>query len=268
MKIVCCVKQVLDPEIPADAYRVAADGRSPEIRGVPEARVIDTFAERALEAGARLRDASEGELTALTVGGEEMEEALRRAYALTADRAVRVRGPSWEGGGAEPDGVTVAVLLARAVEALGGADVILCGREAADIEEGVVGPAVAEELGIPCVTVGRRLELDGDRIRVERATGGVVEVVAARLPVVVTVAPSEGNTPRMPTSRDRMLARGKKIRVLGPDDLSGDPDAGPGSRLRRLEKPPARGGCERIDGEDGGAIARTLLERLADEGVL
>lgn len=265
MKIVCCVKQVLDPEIPPDAFHVADDGRSPEIRGIPESRVMDSYGENALETAIQLRDAAgEGEVVALALGDEGMDDALRRAYAFTADRGVRVWEPSWE----PPDGVTVGLVLARAVEALGGADLILCGREASDVEEGVVGPAAAEALGLPCVTIARRVELDDGRLRVEREADGLIEVVAVEPPAVITVTSSEANVPRMPKVRDRMLAKGKPTRTLGEDDLPGSGAPAPRSRLRWLRKPESGGACRRIEGEDGPAVAAALLDRLADEQVL
>ncbi|HSR42297.1 MAG TPA: electron transfer flavoprotein subunit beta/FixA family protein [Longimicrobiales bacterium] len=265
MKIVCCVKQVLDPEIPPGAFHVAEDGRSPEVRGIPESRVIDSYGENALETAIQLRDGvGEGEVTALAVGGEEMDDALRRALAFTADRGVRVWDPSW----GELDGITVGLLLAAAVDALGGADLILCGREASDVEEGVVGPAIAEALDLPCVTIARRVEIEEGRVRVERESDGLIEVVAAEPPAVITVTSSDANVPRMPKVRDVMLSKGKPIRVLGPADLGTGPSPSPRARLLRLVKPEAGGECERIEGEDGRALAAALLDRLGREQVL
>ncbi|NIP60648.1 MAG: electron transfer flavoprotein subunit beta/FixA family protein [Gemmatimonadetes bacterium] len=265
MKIVCCVKQVLDPEIPPGAFHVADDGRSPEVRGIPESRVIDSYGENAVETAVQLRDeAGEGEVIGLAVGGEEMDDALRRGLALTADRGVRVWDPSW----GELDGITVGLILAAAVKALGGADLILCGREASDVEEGVVGPAIAEALDLPCVTIARRVDLEEGRLRVERETDGLIEVLTAEPPVVVTVTSSDANVPRMPKVRDVMLSKGKPIRVLGPDELKTGVSPGPRTRLRRLLEPEARGECERVEGEDGPAIAGALLDRLAREQVL
>jgi len=265
VKIVCCVKQVLDPEIPPGAFHVADDGRSPEIRGIPESRVIDSYGENALETAIQLRDAAgEGEVTAVAVGGEEMDDALRRAFAFTADRGVRVWDPSW----GELDGITVGLLLAAAVDALGGADLVLCGREASDVEEGVVGPTIAEALDLPCVTIARRVDLEEGRLRVERETDGRIEVVAPETPAVITVTSSDANVPRMPKVRDVMLSKGKQIRVLGPAELETGVTAAPRTRLRRLLKPESGGACERIEGEDRQAIAAALVDRLAREQVL
>lgn len=265
MKIVCCVKQVLDPEIPPGAFHVAADGRSPEVRGIPESRVIDSYGENALETAIQLRDeAGKGEVIALAVGGEEMDDALRRALAFTADRGVRVWDPSW----GELDGVTVGLILAGAVDALGGADLILCGREASDVEEGVVGPAIAEALDLPCVTIARRVDLQEEKLRVERESDGLIEVVAPEIPAVITVTSSDANVPRMPKVRDVMLSKGKPIRVLGADELETGTALGPRTRLRRLLMPESGGGCERIEGEDGRALAAALVDRLAREQLL
>ena len=77
------------------------------------------------------------------------EDVLRRAFAFTADQAVRVWDDEWE----DLDGQAVGHILAQTIKKLGGAGFVLTGYQASDIEEGLVGPVMAEELGIPCVTL-------------------------------------------------------------------------------------------------------------------
>lgn len=264
--IVVCVKQVLDPEIPPAAFGIGEDGRSPVVSGMPASQVMDSYAENALEAGIQLRDAVAGSrLTALCVGDESSDDVLRRALAFTANAAVRVWDAAWR----ELDGLGVAHVLARALAALGGADLILCGRQASDIEEGVVGAALAEELGVPCVTVGRRLSVHDGGVRVEREVEGLVETVEAPLPVVVTLTSSESNVPRMLKVKDIMLSRGKPIRVLPADELRVDPSrVAPRVRLQRMHVPETKGTCELIEGRDGAAQAVELVRRLVERRVI
>ncbi|MBI4520598.1 MAG: electron transfer flavoprotein subunit beta/FixA family protein, partial [Gemmatimonadetes bacterium] len=169
----------------------------------------------------------------------------------------------WDPAWTELDGQGVAHLLARAVAVLGGADLILCGRQASDLEQGLVGPMLAEELGMPCVTVGRRITVQGQSVRVEREVDGLVESVEVTLPAVVTMTSAKSNVPRMPKVKDVMLARGKLIRVLGAAELGVEPGwVGARVRVERLRVPVTAGRCEMLAGEEAGAQAAALVDRL------
>lgn len=266
MRIVVCLKPVLDPEVPSQALRVDEQSMRLVTVGVPAATVMDSYAESALETALQLRDSlGTGRVTALCVGDGGADDVLRRALALTADDAHRVWDPAW----AELDGLAVAHLLARAVEALGGADLILCGRQAADVEEGLVGPALASELGIPWVTMGRAIEPHDGRLRVHREADGLLLTVETRPPLVVTITSSESNTPRMPKVKDTMLARRKPIQVLGPDRLRPDPHRSTaGVRLHGLSLPSVESACEMLEGAGEGVATATLMRRLQELKVL
>jgi electron transfer flavoprotein beta subunit len=265
MHIVICVKEILDPETPASAFRIDEGSTAPAVQGSP-AWVMDSYAENALETGLQLRDTHSGSrLTALCLGPESADTVLRRALAATADDAVRVWDPSWAG----LDGLATGARLGAAIRALGGADLVLCGRQAGDIEQGLVGPALAEELSLPCVTIGRRIEVREGRARVEREADGDVEAVEVTLPAVVSMTSSAANVPRMPKVRDVMLARGKPIRVFGAEQLrprGALPDAR--VKLERLEGVPTRERCELLEGPDARGVAAALVLRLRDLGVI
>ena len=266
LRIAVCLKQILDPEIPLGAFALDDHERAPIVVGHPASLVMDSYAANALEAALRLREAApSSRVTAICVGDAASDDVLRRAFALTADAAVRVWDDAW----AELDGLAVAHALARAIEHVGPVDLVLCGREAGDIEEAVVGPALAEELGATCVTLGRSIELCEGAIRVERAADGLVATVEAPLPAVVTVASSAQNVPRMPKARDSMLARMKTIEVCGAPDLDLDASRiAPRARLERLILADAGGHCELVPGEDGPARAAELAQRLAQRVLL
>ena len=52
----------------------------------------------------------------------------------------------------------VYLALAKAIEKIGLPDVLIFGRQAADLDQGTVGSIVAELLGLPSVTVLRSAE--------------------------------------------------------------------------------------------------------------
>jgi electron transfer flavoprotein beta subunit len=266
VRIVVCVKQVLDPEIPARAFRIDEGRTDPVVVGMPATLVPDSYAENALELGLQLRDRVDGStLTALCVGDIASNEVLRRALGLTSDAAVR----AWDDGWGDRDALGTSCIIARAIEALGGADLVLCGRQASDIEESLMGPAIAEELGAPCVTVARSVEPTAEGLRIEREADGLVQTVEVPLPAVVTVTSASTNVPRMPKVKDTMLARRKPIRVLGTTELALERErAEPGVRIERLSLPATDGVCEMIGGTSVAAQAAALAGRLREARLL
>ncbi len=265
MRIVVCVKQVLDPELPQRDFRLDPDGK--EAAPGRASRVISTFDEIALEVALQLREkAGGGQVTALTLGGKPAEEALRKALAMTADAAVRVDddglGAPGEGLG-RLDGFAVAAVLAAAIRRLGGADLVLCGRQAADTDAGQVGLLLAEELGVPTVASAVSGEPAGEAVRLKRETPGGYEVVEARLPALATVTNADVNVPRIPKVKDVMASFKKPLTVWTAADLGVDPAAtAPRVALRRLFIPERETACEMVGGDSPEAQAEALAERI------
>ena len=123
---------------------------------------------------------------------------------------------------------------------------------ALDSSSGVVGPATAELLGLPCVTAVSKLEVAAGRGTVRRELEGAAEVLEFPLPAVVTI--DEGIArPRYPSLKGIMAAKKKPLEVkpaqLGDRRLT----------VTKMELPPERK-AGRIIGE--GAAAVPELVRL------
>lgn len=263
LNIVVCLKQILDPEVAPKDFKIDPATRRP-VQGNAK-MVMDSYSENALEVAIQLKEKSGGKVIALCVGDKPADEVLRRALAVTADEAVRVWDPAWT----ELDAGAVAHILARAIRKLGGADLVLTGRQAGDVERGLVGPMLAEELGAACTTVVARVEASGDRVRLRREVDGGFHIIESRLPAVVTVTNDETNVPRLPKVKDLMMATRKPITVLGAGDL--DLDAArlaPAVALQELFVPTLDARCEIIEGDDGAAKAVNLTNKLKDLKVL
>ena len=101
MKILVCMKQVLDPDVPARDFQIDAEKKEAKVGGAN--LVTDIFSENALETALQLRTAQPGEITALCYGGDKGEDVLRKALAMTADHAVLVSRQ----GNTNPDPATV-----------------------------------------------------------------------------------------------------------------------------------------------------------------
>ncbi len=265
MRIVICAKEVLDPDA-VNAYAVAGrltigeDGKTPASSGIPT--LMNAYDEQAIEAALRLRDAGVDCTITVVAAGKESAH-LKRAAALGVDELAHVPlDPS------ETDCLGAAAALSAYIRHSGGADLVLCGRQASDDDQGVVPPVIGERLGMPVVTMARDIVMAGDgRIRVTRVTPDGDEVVTCALPAVVTIS-NELGVPRYPTAAGMMAARKKTTTVVPLAELGLDGAAlAPKVALTRLFVPTVQGNCEIIAG-DAPEAAKLLLQRLRTEGVL
>ena len=266
MRIVVCVKEVLDPDA-VGAYAVAGrleigdDGKTLVQTTIP--RLINGYDEQALEAALRMRDAGTDCRIRVVTVGSDATAVLRHTKSLGADEVVAVEPPD-----AGADGYVIAALLAGYVRSSGGADLVLCGRQASDDDQGVVPALIGEMLGMPVVTIARGIEpagaADAPVVRVTRATPDGDEIVEVTCPAVVTVS-SELGTPRYPTMPMKMAARKVQPAVVRADELGVGGD-GLTARVRPVRQfvPAVKGECEIIDGSASEAADRLVALLLAE----
>ncbi|MBI4985231.1 MAG: electron transfer flavoprotein subunit beta/FixA family protein [Rhodocyclales bacterium] len=265
MRIIVCVKEVLDPSavnnyVLAGKLVVGADGKTLQADAVP--RLINGFDEQAMEAALRIRDAGiDCRITAVAIGGADPKTLLKHCAALGADEIVAI-----DAGGAELDGWVVARVLAAYAKSSGGADLVLCGRQASDDDQGVVPLLLAELADMPAVTLARLVEVTGGQIRVTRATPDGDEVVAGNLPAVVTVS-NELGTPRFPTAKAKMAARKMTPIELRASDLVPADALVAGVQLRKQFVPQVQGNCQFIGGTPAEA-AHALIGILRSERII
>ncbi|HEX5706583.1 MAG TPA: electron transfer flavoprotein subunit beta/FixA family protein [Pyrinomonadaceae bacterium] len=222
MNILVCLKQILDPEVPARDFRVDAARREAE-QGSANL-VTNIFCENALETALQLRErAGDAKITVVSYGRPTAEDSLRKALAMKADAAALV---TRESDATNPDPLAVARVLAAATRKLGPFDLIMTGREAGDWGAGQTGGLLAEELGLPCVSFVDGVETAGDKLRLRRQTDTGWELIEADPPVVVTVTNDEHNVPRIPKVRDVMMSYRQPLTTFTLADLGLDEDAG------------------------------------------
>ena len=267
MDMIVCVKQVIDPEAPPASF-VVDDVRKMVTLPPNIFPVIDPYAEYALEAALRIKDSQESsKITALSLGAELSREVMRKPLAMGADELVLLEDEVFDGG----DSWSTACALAAAIKKIGSYDLIFCGRQAADWDAGQVGLGVAEILGLPSVTLAQKIEISGDKARVERKTDGGYEVVEVSLPAVITVT-NELGEPRYPTIKGIIAAKKKEVVIWKPADIGLEPAqvGAQGRRLRllKLYQPVPEGKCEIIDGETPEEAAVNLALKLRDAKVL
>jgi electron transfer flavoprotein beta subunit len=192
---------------------------------------------------------------------------IKKPLAMGADELILLQDPAFEGG----DPFSTARALVAAAKRVGEYDLILCGRQAGDWDNGQVGPYIAEALGIPCITMVGRMEVADGKIRAERTIGDTTETVEAALPALVTAGHEVGKA-RYPRLRDIMAAGRKQPQVWNAQDLGLDPsmvgDAGARTKVRRLYVEEKVGECEIIEGDTPAEAGEKLALKLREMKII
>src|ERR1019366_5019328 len=262
MKILVCMKQIIDPEVPTRDFRIDLVKREAE-RGSANL-VTNIFCENALETALQVRERIAGtKITVVTYGPLTAEDSLRKALAMKADAATLVVND----GNSIPDPLCVAQVLAAAVRKLGGIDLILVGREAGDWGAGQTGGLLAEELGVPCISFVDSIEALGNLLRIRRQTDWGYEVFEAEPPLVLTITNHEHNVPRIPKVRDVMMSYRQPLTKWTIDDLGIDAAAARAGNtyyeVADLAIPQKETHCEFVSGDTPGEQAEAFAKCLA-----
>lgn len=235
MDILVCIKQVpntkdirLDPE----TNTLAREGVE---------SIMNPFDRHALEEAVRLKEEHGGTVTALSMGPPQAETVLREALACGADNGVLISDRAFAGA----DTWATSYTLARAVETLGGFDLILCGKQAIDGDTAQVGPGLASRLNLPYVTcVQKTREVTADSIEVERMMDDGYDILRLPLPALLTVV-KDINEPRVPSLKGKMKAKKAKIEALTAADIGAEKRfiglAGSPTQVVSVFSPPPRG---------------------------
>ncbi|MCF6291168.1 MAG: electron transfer flavoprotein subunit beta/FixA family protein [Desulfobacterales bacterium] len=213
MKIVVCVKQV------PDAKDVRLDPKTNTLAREGVQSIMNPYDRHALEEAVRLKEQHGGTVVALSMGPPQAAEMLRDAVACGADQAVLVSDRAFAGA----DTWATTYTLARAIDTIGGCDLIICGKQAIDGDTAQVGPGLAWRLDIPYVTYVRKVSGCGDGcLTVERLMDDGYDEVELPLPGLLTVI-KEINEPRVPSLKGKMRARKMEIAMLDAAAIGADP---------------------------------------------
>ncbi len=253
MKFLVCLKQVPDSTV---RVKVAHDGRSVATDGITWS--ISPYDEYAIELALERKDVDAATtVSVVTVGPARSRDALRQALAMGCDDATLITAEESLGG------LDVAKALAAVVKE-SKPDVVLCGKQASDDDQGLVGAALAEALGWPHVGMLTKAAPNGNEIELWREVEGGHEVWSATPPVVGLVHKSE-KEPRYPSLPGIMKAKKKEIPERGLASLGVTPSA-PRLEITAMDPPPQRGGGKilKLDG-DAKAVADQLVKALREE---
>jgi electron transfer flavoprotein beta subunit len=261
MKIVVCIKHILDPELPPSAFELDDGRRSAKVG--KSALVLDPYSGNALEMALQIKNQNDAvHVVALSYGGKKTEDSLRKALGVLADEAIHVVDQDEN----IPDAYGTARVLAAAIKKIEPVDLVLCGRQAGDWDDGMVGPLVAEYLEKPCVCFANKLDVSGDKLTVTRFVEDGTQVLEAVFPIVVTVTNDEKNVIRIGKVRNVMKAHRKPIEQMVTAELILNDDDAPKRRafeeLIELYQPVRESICEIVEGENPEEKAIILLEKL------
>ena len=230
MHIIVCIKQV--PNV--NEVKWDPDTGSLIRKGVPS--IINPNDKNALEAALVLREKHGGEVTVLSMGPNQVEEALREALGMGIDKAVQLTDRKFAGA----DTWATSHTLGTAIKKLGEYDLILCGKEALDGMTAQVGPQIAEFLDLPQLTYAEKIEVDGGKVIVTQGMGDYMRTLEAEMPVLVTVERTI-NEPRVSPLDAVMEALSKEVTLWNAEALEADDDLlglqGSPTRLRKVYTP-------------------------------
>ena len=266
MNIVVCIKQIIDPEIPADQFKLDPNTKR-QVRG-GLSLMISAYDQNALEVALQLREKVGGKVTALCLGESGAMGAVKSALGMGVDDGVLVSDPPL----LESDPVGVAHILAKAIQKIGVPDLVLTGCVSGDTGDKVVGPLLAEELGVPCVTFVSKVEHHDGKARVRRIVEDGYELVEAAFPLVASIISDDSNVPRYSKLKDIMTAAKKQVPTWKASDLNLDGAkvgaAAAQLQVRDVAIPQREARCEMLDGESPQERGEKLALRLRELKVI
>jgi len=252
VKIVVTVKQVPDPNSVTVLESDNTLSREKEV-------VLDPGDECGIEEGLQLKEAHGGEVILVSMGPERAKDAIRKGLSMGADRGVLISDPQLAGA----DALLTARALAAAIKPEA-PDVVICGTESYDGSTGMVPPMLAELLGLPQLTVAKKVEVDGSTIKIHRQTADGYQVVEAATPVLITVTAGIAE-PRYASLKGIMAARSKEVKLIGLSEL-GIERGEPAEIIEGLTVAEARKAGAIVQ-DDGTAVER-ILQVLAEAKVI
>lgn len=255
MDLLVCVKQVLD----TDGIKIDPDTN--EINKSGASNIVSPYDKNALEAAVQLKETAGGTVTVISLGSSEAKKALKECISVGADKAVLISDEVFSGS----DAYATGLVLTAAIKKLGQFDLILCGEQATDNDDGQVGTQIAEHLGIPQVTCASKIEIKDGKAIVNKETDEGYMVIETKLPALCTTGDSI-NEPRFATIKSKMAANRAKIEVLKAADLGIETDEvgtkGSPTQILKVFAPPRRKTGIKIQEESDHDTALKLVQNM------
>jgi electron transfer flavoprotein beta subunit len=252
LKIVVCVKQV-----PDSAASLVAENGQASWGDAP--LVINPWDEYAVEAALNMG----GDVTVMSMGGEDAKEALKHALAMGCKEAVLISDDAL----ANVDTQGTAKVLAAAIQKVGDVNMAFFGRQAIDGDAGITPAQTARVLGWSALTLAASINVDGSKVTVERSVEEGRQTVSAELPAVLSLVKEYGE-PRYPSFMGIRKASRAVVPVWSLADLGIEAPV-PVVEFTETLNPPARDvSVEMIEGGSPAEIAAKLADKIMAEKIL
>ncbi len=227
MKVLVAVKRVVDFNV---KIRVKADGTGVETANVKMS--MNPFDEIGVEEAVRMKEAGKAtEVIAISLGLPQVQETIRTALAMGADRGIHVQTD------VELQPLAVAKLI-KAVVDKEKPEICILGKQAIDDDANQTGQMLSALLGWSQGCFASKLAINGDgTANVTREVDGGLETVTLKLPLVLTTD-LRLNEPRYASLPNIMKAKKKPIETLTPEQLGVDP--APRLKTLKVGEPPKR----------------------------
>jgi len=262
LDIIVCVKHV--PETAEAELKIDQTGKNIEKTGL--VYDINEWDDYALEEAVRIKEKQGGTVTAITIGSQDTESTLRKCLARGADKAIRLTDPKFE----NSDSYAIAKILQSTIKTLH-YDLILTGMQAGDDGNAIVGPILAEMLGIPHTTMVKKIELGTGTAKINRELeGGLEEQIEIKLPALFSIQTGI-NEPRYVSIMGIRKAMQKEIKIMSLADTGlSETDVGEAGSWTKIEKlyvPPVEKQAEFLKGTPD-EVAAKIAEILKSRGLI
>jgi len=240
MKILVCISQV-----PDTSTKIILNDSHTAINNQGTTWVINPYDEwyaliRALE----LKETSvASDVHLITVGRADVEPVIRKALALGGDEAIRIDADS-------NDPYETANYIAEYAKSVG-YDLILCGKESIDYNNGTAGTMIAELLDTDYIGFATQIKIEGTTATVKREIEGGEETDTCSLPVVISCQKGVAEA-RIPNMRGIMAARTRPLKVVAPTAIASV------TAILSYELPPAKAGIKLISPDNMDELVELL----------
>ncbi|MCG9662529.1 electron transfer flavoprotein subunit beta/FixA family protein [Vibrio mediterranei] len=245
MKVLVAVKRVVDPYV---KVRVLKDGSGVETANVKMS--MNPFCEIAVEEAIRLKESgSVNEVIVVSIGDKAVQETLRNALALGADRAIHIEAA------ASPEPLAVAKILKAMVEQEQ-PTLVLLGKQSIDTDNNQVAQMLAALTSRPQGTFASQVKLSGEHVEVTREIDGGLETLKLTLPAIISTD-LRLNEPRYASLPNIMKAKRKQLDVIDVDSLG--VNLSPKHQVLEVLAPKARPAGVKV------ATVDELIDKLTNE---
>jgi electron transfer flavoprotein beta subunit len=258
VNVVVCVKQIPDPAVPGEldpnTHWLKREGKL--ILDDSDAYGVEMALQLATAAGG-------GDVTLVSMAPNGETSGLRTALAMGAAKAILVSDESLKGS----DALSTAKVLAAAIKRAE-PDLVIAATEATDGYTGTVPEQIAALMGLPSVTFAKKIEVDGQTVKVDRQTEAGYDEVTAPLPAVVSVTAGVVE-PRYPSFKGIMAAKSKPVDQLTVADLGLEGQVGAaasGQEIVSVQPAEERQAGEKV--EDDGEGFKKIVEFLEKQKVI